>query len=870
MFPSRPPSSRFSLVVVCLCSIVGAIPPAPAQLLPTEVHPSLLFAADDISALQERIQREPYATWWQTVLDRAGSVPVDIGEERTKVRYAKSAAFAYLMTGDETHARQAVDLLLDVQFPPRGGDLGEPHNEGEVVAQYAVAYDMIHNYAAANAAELEELRDILAEEAQRLHKGIVIFEISLGFGKSLKIRLHETPDPRTAGGLHLDNWHVRAYGGLGLAALALADYTGADDTPQEWSDQAFELVTTSLWHQIDDVDGGYAEGPFYSRYAADVYLPYMVALKNLTGVDLFVDPQIEKMHQWSLNLRLPNGRRPNIDDGHLDDWYGHYLSAIYDDGVSRWDWENNVNGLYTRQFSEMDAIAIYDDSVVAEKPSHGPTIFMPEAGDAVFRSDWGEEAVYMLLRAEHGTARAQGLGHEHPDETSFIIYAGGEMLALDAGYINFTNHSKVNRGRNHNVILVDGEGPPNSIVEGESIDGGNDAFLEQTFRSNFIDYAEVRANYSGVDFRRNVMFVDKAYFVMADEVRDEESHTYEWRLHGHGGGDGGGSYERDGSLAQWRQTSAELLAFMPNEEGLEFSERDTIHSFDYLEEPTHTMLRVQQTGADVEFLTMLYPRSMADEAPAFTGVATSGGKAAQMELGALRDLAWVQDGSEESLQLAGPSGVVRSDARFGLIRYDGSRVAGFNVQDATTLSADGEELFSASEAIDVSLELTPVEVDGFVRGPDSGYTIALRLLGPVERITFTGTLVDMALDKHVLTLELAGAGNLNMARDTATAITDDLAALPQDFRLMQNHPNPFNAQTNILFTLGETGHTELTVFNLAGQRLRTLVDGPLPAGDHRVAWDGRDASGQAAASGVYLFRLRFGTEHASQRMLLLK
>ena len=128
----------------------------------------------------------------------------------------------------------------------------------------------------------------------------------------------------------------------------------------------------------------------------------------------------------------------------------------------------------------------------------------------------------------------------------------------------------------------------------------------------------------------------------------------------------------------------------------------------------------------------------------------------------------------------------------------------------------------------------------------------------------------MALDKHVLTLELASAGNLNMARDTATAITDDLAALPQDFRLMQNHPNPFNAQTNILFTLGETGHTELTIFNLAGQRLRTLVDGPLPAGDHRVAWDGRDASGQAAASGVYLFRLRFGTEHASQRMLLLK
>ena len=465
-------------VAVTLGVLLSGVPsPAFSQTLPEEVHPSLLFSAAEIPTLQDRIQREPYATWWQTVLERATSGPSS-SEERTKVRYAKASAFAYLMTDDATFAQQAVDLLIDVKFPPRGGDLGEPHNEGEVVAQYAVAYDMIHSFAQGDADQLNEIRDILAEEAQRLHKGIVIIEIDLGL-TSLKIRLHQTPDPRDPDELHLDNWHVRAYGGLGLAAMALADYTGEDDSPQEWADRAFDLVTRSLWHQIDDVDGGYAEGPFYSRYAADVYLPYMFALKNLTGVDLFVDPQIEKMHQWSLNLRLPNGRRPNTDDGHLDDWYGHYLSAVYaDGGVNRWDWENNENGLYTRQFSEMDAIAVYDDAVTAEEPSHGPTVFMPEAGDAVFRSDWSEDATYMLLRAEHGTARAQGLGHEHPDETSFIIYAGGEMLALDAGYINFTNHNKVNRGRNHNVILVDGEGPPNAIIGGESIDGGNDAFLE--------------------------------------------------------------------------------------------------------------------------------------------------------------------------------------------------------------------------------------------------------------------------------------------------------------------------------------------------------------------------------------------------------
>ena len=76
------------------------------------------------------------------------------------------------------------------------------------------------------------------------------------------------------------------------------------------------------------------------------------------------------MHDWSLNLRLPNGRRPNVDDGHLDDFYGHYLASIAENGGEfRWDWENNSSGLYVRQFSEPDAIALYDDSVEPTRPS---------------------------------------------------------------------------------------------------------------------------------------------------------------------------------------------------------------------------------------------------------------------------------------------------------------------------------------------------------------------------------------------------------------------------------------------------------------------------------------------------------------------
>ena len=854
---------------VCLLGF-GAADGA-AQTLPSERHPSLLFDAGHVEIMKERIQREPYSSWWQTVLSRAQSAPSTYTEERTKARMAKSLAFAYLMTDDESFAQQAVDALKQMRFPPRDGDLGEPHNEGEVVALYAVAYDMIHNFVASDPESLSEIRLILAEEAERLRKGIVIVEVNLGI-TTLKIRLHETPDPRNPNELHLDNWHVRAYGGLGLAALVLSDHPGIDDrTPQNWANRAFDLVTRSMAHQIDEEDGGYAEGPFYSRYAADVYLPYMFALKNVMGIDLFADPQIAKMHDWSVNLRLPDGRRPNIEDGHLDDFYGHYLAAVDADGpVHLWDWLNNGKGLYVREFSEMDAIAIYDDSVVPMEPDRGPSIFMPGAGDAVFRSSWGTDATYMLLRGEHGRARAQGLGHEHPDETSFIIYAGGEMLALDAGYINFTNHSKVNSGRNHNVVLVDGEGPPNLIVANESIDGGNDAFIENAFVSPFMDYAEVRAGYANVDVRRSVMFADHSYFVVADELRDDASHTYQWRLHGHGGGTSGGSYARIGNLARWSRSQAELLAFVDDTEEVVFSERDTIHSFDFLQEPTHTMLLAEKSGTNVNFLSVLYPRAVEQSEPEISAVEGTAGQVVQIANGEDRDFAWVESPETAGIAFTTLEGEVSSDGHFGLVRFSDGILAGYALRSGKSLRVGGEPIFTATELVDVSMEVGSTLVEGYLRGPDGGYRISLPLRGSLESATFTGTLDRKSQDGGFLRLDLTGEGILSVAVNTATAVASVDEATPTSFVLSQNYPNPFNAETVIEFQVPRDDVVRLSVYNLQGQRVSRLLNDYLGVGTYRVPWNGLDASGAPLGSGVYLYRISAGNQDITRRLLLVK
>lgn len=748
--------------ILTFCVFFG---PADTQTLPKEKHPSLLFSIDDLPQLRDRIKREPYASWWQTVLDRADTTPESFTNERSKVRYAKSLAFCWLITENEKYAKRAIELMQIVAFPPRGGDLGEPHNEGEVVAQYAVAYDWLHSYAKQKDPNaLAEIRNILAEEAYRLWRGIVISELDLGI-TSLKIRLHETP--------HIDNWHIRLYGGLGLAAIAIADYTGGKTTPQEWSDRAYDMVTRSMNFQIDEINGGYAEGPFYLRYAADVYMPYFFALKNTMGLDLFSMPKYRKVHEWSLNLRMPNGRRPNIDDGHIDDFYGHYLTTVYEDGgVYRWDWETNERGLYVRQFSEMDAIAFYDDRIPSTQPTHGPSVWMPGAGDTVFRNDWSPDATYMLLRGEHGVTRSAGLAHEHPDETSFIIYAGGEMLALDAGYINYTNHDKVNEGRNHNVVLIDGEGPPRYTQLGKTAGGGNDAYIRDFFSSEMGDYAEVDASYQGVELKRRVLFADQTYFIISDEIDSKgATRSFEWRLHGNGGGNSGGNYSRNGNLAKWKRNKAELIAYIPQQPTYRISEQDTIHSFDYLEEQTHTTLRVHQETENPRYLSVLYPRRLISccensnpETPSFKTVEASGGTAIMIDLKDKKDITWLRNSNEKFFNISNSSEKLESDAALGYTRQSNKLLSDFSIQDGSNLIFNHIAFLQSNFPVDAGISLEDTSYAGFIRGPESGYTVKIPLQNRlIKQAVFAGNPIEAVIENDYATFALKGAAQLNIA-----------------------------------------------------------------------------------------------------------
>ena len=111
--------------------------------------------------------------------------------------------------------------------------------------------------------------------------------------------------------------------------------------------------------------------------------------------------------------------------------------------------------------------------------------------------------------------------------------------------------------------------------------------------------------------------------------------------------------------------------------------------------------------------------------------------------------------------------------------------------------------------------------------------------------------------------EIRGQINPNGVVITAIEPMDD--QVPIAFTLSENYPNPFNPVTNIIFSLTRSAHAVLTIYNVLGQKIITLVDGPFIAGRYQVTFDAR-----ALPSGVYLYQLEADGQQRVKQMILLK
>lgn len=101
-------------------------------------------------------------------------------------------------------------------------------------------------------------------------------------------------------------------------------------------------------------------------------------------------------------------------------------------------------------------------------------------------------------------------------------------------------------------------------------------------------------------------------------------------------------------------------------------------------------------------------------------------------------------------------------------------------------------------------------------------------------------------------------------------VPEDEGGLPTVFRVEQNFPNPFNPRTTIRFALPAEGHTSVTIYDLAGRLVRTVVDDVMTAQVHEVTWTGDDDNGRTVAAGVYFYMVTSGDHRSVGRMALVK
>ncbi len=115
------------------------------------------------------------------------------------------------------------------------------------------------------------------------------------------------------------------------------------------------------------------------------------------------------------------------------------------------------------------------------------------------------------------------------------------------------------------------------------------------------------------------------------------------------------------------------------------------------------------------------------------------------------------------------------------------------------------------------------------------------------------------------------ADTINIRIDYQVGVERSLiAALPTDYCLSPNYPNPFNPDTAIRFGLPRDGDVDITVYNLMGQQVRVIADGSFKAGWHILQWNGQDDYGRQSGSGIYLIRLVANGVSRLQKMTLVR
>lgn len=687
-----------------------------------------------------RIDREPYAMIMAQIEDRAAQEYRDDNPDEwdsspngQNAMTAQANALLAWLLDDESYATKARDFLERLRADFETNTVMDVNiRMGHPLMGYTNAWDILQ------ATEFFPEEEVAAA-AEKL------CEIT---GKFFDRYVADDAMRTLLLGTSQNNHPLRTAAAIGYVGMAFPDCPGATKW-LTWAASEIQYLYGEGGHYIQS-DGGVSEGLYYYNFGFGISLAFLIAFDNLYDeppvllrdcrnrvimdpwadhgcveaepfqfANPLYDPYYIAAVDWNLSLRLPFGPRPPLGDGNYVAFNGSALLSAFgaDGGRYRWDWESVQDREHEMGWgADLTAhhLVYFDDSVAAQEPSW-TTRFFPDGGNAVFRSDWSDDARWGLLVAENGSARKTL--HDHVDGTSFTMAAYGEYLLIDTGYYkpSPTANALTANSPSHNVVLIDGIAAPDKGLLNNFRDA--DAWLLNTFDGERVEYAEAHQQYQDSTVERSVVFVDGRYFVLGDRIETEltepREHTY--RLHGHAGYDVGGTFDLRADGARFERllagvdvyvsTTATATGLALVEPAFVELQPPHVHQFSWSrDQEHHGVMDATVLATEPDFLSLLLPYRVGtsvpeDEQPM---VATSvdlgpGITAWTIGQGTTLDLALVRESDAPTSHTLPTGEVLDTDGLFVVLRLTGANPFAV-LSRGTYLDLDGASRATASNA----------------------------------------------------------------------------------------------------------------------------------------------------------------------------
>ena len=737
----------FSLLSYTVFSVAfaqnGSWQPAGADLN----FPRTLMKASEVTAVRQSLQNPPRQELYTSVYYSAMAAPPATNstdtDRRLRARAAKNIAFVRIMNLKPASANTLDSLTAAEKKQLETNAIALLNSTNTAVAAFW-SYESWQWRS-------KELMDYLI--AYDLLRGAGVPETDLALAK--------TTLQTFAGNLYsngssfvgsINNNHLfMTAAALGMAGIVLNDMTSttASKQPQNWINIGMYNIDNAMWRNSarqsePGVVAGYAEGPYYFKYAMLNCLPFFRAFGNFLPDgnysftwssttrqirNPFYDPNYDLLYQWITAISMPDGRFPALEDSYIDmaipelalTGKPQYLRNFYP--------QNMELAQLTSLNAQLDGTVDLRPNYLAANvdplstPEKTFTAF-PAAGNLVFRSGSGFTSNYLHVYGKNGKALTNSGGHNHGDAGSFVLYAQGQLLALDAGYLKFDRRTEVGNANNHNLILVDNAGP-HIGTSGAANDA--EAFIENTFETPALAYGEVRTAYSGTNITRKTLSVRGEYYLMADFISSAAAHNFTWQLHGFGlenGNSAQGIFTDNAANHEgiWQKNGVSLKAHVTANGGASnYAKTTAIHETTYNQTESHTTFLVQKNSVfDTQFLAALQP---AEAASAVTTTLSLPDMAGVKTVSATySDIAFTQADTllKTVNALINP---LQSDANFTFFSVDNSgEFAQLFLQNGKKLYYGAAKIIESSNRANISWQQSaPNEFYGYVDKPATLY-----------------------------------------------------------------------------------------------------------------------------------------------------